>query len=237
MKLAMRPEIRALGWMADGSPIYPIQGADPDPTGAPAGGSEGGGAEGAPEGGTGEGATATGVVDPQAGPDPTAAQIEVLTRRLAAADKAKGEMESKLRAIDDQGKNELQKAQDQVKELTAKLELTQQAATRARLEREILKHPGYIWHDPEVVLALVDMDSIEIDEETGKVTGVYDALKKLAASKPFLLKGKNPDGGGQGGGGSANGGKPAGSSGTNPSGGTPNNAEKRREELAKKYKL
>jgi hypothetical protein len=105
------------------------------------------------------------------------------------------------------------------------------------LEREILKHPGYIWHDPEVVLALVDMDSIEIDEETGKVTGVNDALKKLAASKPFLLKGKNPDGGGQGGGGSANGGKPAGSSGTNPSGGTPNNAEKRREELAKKYKL
>lgn len=236
MKLAMRPEIRVLGWMADRTPIYSIQGADPEPAGAPAGGTgEGGGTEGAPAGGTPPEGT-TGVVDPVAGPDPTAAQIEVLTRRLAAADKAKGEMESKLRAIDDQGKNELQKAQEAVKELTAKLELTQQAATRARLEREILKHPGYIWHDPEVVLALVDMDGIEIDEETGKVTGVNDALKKLAASKPFLLKGKNQDGGGQGGN-SATGGKPTGSSGTNPTGGTPNNAEKRREELAKKYKL
>ena len=124
--------------------------------------------------------------------------------------------------------------------METKLEQATAAATRARLEREILKHPGYIWHDPEVVLALVDMDGIQIDEETGKVTGINDALKKLAASKPFLLKGKNPDGGGQGGGnGNAGGtpGKQAGSSGTNPSGGTSTDPEKKREALRAKYKI
>jgi hypothetical protein len=235
--LAMRPEIRALGWMADGSPIYPIWGCDPDPTGDPAGGTgEGGTGEGGgvdPSGETGD------PVDPAGGPDPTALaqQIEVLTKRLLAADRAKGEAEKRLRDIDDQGKSELEKLRADNQELAARAEAATQAATRARLEREILKHPGYIWHDPEVVLALVDMSNIEIDEETDKVTGVNDALKKLAASKPFLLKGKNPDGGGTGGGNGATGGRPAGSSGTNPSGGAPNNAEKRRDELAKKYKL
>ncbi len=232
--LAMRSEIRALGWMADGSPIFPIWGCDPDPTGDPAGGTgEGGTSEGTGEGETGGDPADAGATG---GPDPTALaqQIEVLTKRLLAADKAKGEAEKRLRDIDDQGKSELEKLRADNQELAARAEAATQAATRARLEREILKHPGYIWHDPEVVLALVDMSSIEIDEETDKVTGVNDALKKLAASKPFLLKGKNPDGGGQGGG---NGGRPAGSSGTNPTGGTPNNAEKKREELAKKYKL
>ncbi len=232
--LAMRSEIRALGWMADGSPIFPIWGCDPDPTGDPAGGTgEGGTSEGTGEGEAGGDPADAGATG---GPDPTALaqQIEVLTKRLLAADKAKGEAEKRLRDIDDQGKSELEKLRADNQELAARAEAATQAATRARLEREILKHPGYIWHDPEVVLALVDMSSIEIDEETDKVTGVNDALKKLAASKPFLLKGKNPDGGGQGGG---NGGRPAGSSGTNPTGGTPNNAEKKREELAKKYKL
>lgn len=236
MMLAKCQEILALGWMADGSPIYPIQGCDPDPAGgtgegAPAPDPSGSGdPSGDPTGGVPPDPAATG--DPAA----LATQIETLTRRLLAADKSKGEFERKLREYEDQGKGDLQKAQEQVAELTTKLEQATQAATRARLEREILKHPGYVWHDPEVVLALVDMDGIEINEETGKVTGVNDALKKLAASKPFLLKGRNPDGGGQGGGGQ-NSGKPAGSSGTNPTGGSPSTPEKRREELRSKYKL
>lgn len=233
--LAKRQEILALGWMADGSPIWPIVGADPEPVDDPSGVTDPAGGGGDPTGGDPEA-----VVPPDPGSTPDTAallqQIETLTRRMQAADKAKGDYERKLREYEDQGKNELQKAQEQVQELTNKLEQATQAATRARLEREILKHPGYIWHDPDVVLTLVDMDQIQIDEETGKVTGVNDALKKLAASKPFLLKGKNPDGGGQGGSGQT-GGRPAGASGTNPTGGTTTPPEKRRQELANKYKL
>ena len=235
MMLAIRPKIWPLGWTADGAPIWPIFGADPEPTG------ETGGTTDPAAGAAGDGG---GNVTAEVPPDPGATQdtaalqqqIETLTRRMMAADKAKGDIERKLREYEDQGKSDLQKAQAQVQELTEKLTQATAAATRARLEREVLKHPGYIWHDPDVVLTLIDLDSIQIDEETGKVTGVNDALKKLAASKPFLLKGKNPDGG-QGGGQQQNGGKPAGSSGTNPTGGTANTAEKRADELSRKYKL
>src|SRR5690349_17444150 len=109
MKLATRQEILALGWMADGSPIWPIVGADPEPVDDPSGGDPAGGG-GDPTGGDPEA-----VVPPDPGSTPDTAallqQIETLTRRMQAADKSKGEYERKLREYEDQGKNELQKAQ------------------------------------------------------------------------------------------------------------------------------
>ena len=233
MTLAERQQVLVIGWMANGNPVYPIWGCDPGDEGT----------EGTGEGGTGT----TEVVDDGTGGDPTAVtpgnpeelarQLETLTRRLLAADKSKGDMERRLREFEDQGKSELDRATTQVQELTEKLERVTAEATRAKLEREILKYPGYTWHDPEVALALIDLTGVEFDEETGKVRGVADALKKLAVSKPFLLKGKNLDGGGQGGQQQQQAGTKVGASGQNPGSASPDETAKKRAGLVAKYKL
>jgi hypothetical protein len=227
MTLAERQEILAIGWMANGSPIFPIWGCDPgDDEGGEvtAGGDEGGG-------------EVTDVTEVGPGnPAELVTQIETLTRRLLAADRSKGELDKKLREYETQGQSELERANATVAELTEKLEATEQRATRATLEREVLKHPGYVWHDPEVALALIDLTGVEFDDETGKVRGVADALKRLAASKPFLLKGKNLDGGGQGGQ-QGQAGQKVGASGTNTGSRSPDEASKKRADLVAKYKL
>jgi hypothetical protein len=230
MRLAMRPEIRALGWMTDGTPLYPIFGADPEPTEK-----EGEGKEGESGGSEGEGASGgTGAGDPaaqQAAAVVSLEEFETLKRRLAAADTAKGQAEKRLREIDDANTSELEKAKRDLEELTKRAEAAEAAALRAKLDREILKFPGFIWHDPETVLALVDMEMISVDENTGKVEGVKAALEKLAKAKPFLLKGKSPDNKGGNSGGSN------GPSGQNPAGGDTTDKNKRRADLAQKYKL
>ncbi len=226
----MRPEIRAIGWMTDGTPLYPISGADPNPDDEQE--EEGTGGEGS-EGGSGEGGS--GGAGAQSVPgDPVQLQemIDTLTRRLAAADRAKGDTEKRLQAYEQKDQSELEKSQAELKKLQERAEAAEAAALRAKLDREVLKFPGFVWHDPETVLALVDMEMISVDDETGKVEGVKAALEKLAKAKPFLLKGKQDSGKGGNSGGGTNG-----PSGQNPVGGGETDKNKVRDKLAQKYKL
>ena len=66
--------------------------------------------------------------------------------------------------------------------------------TRLRLENAFLTENGFDWVDPKAALRLADLDSVEIDEKTGKVVGLNSALTKLAKESPYLLKPKADDG-------------------------------------------
>ena len=223
---------RVIGIASTGWPIYAISGSEGDNDG-----SEDENDKAKEKEGTGD-TGGTGGDGGQGTPQPrvfSEEEYSTILRRLEAADKAKGEMEKRLRAIDDADKSELEKAKRDLEEIRQKAEKAEAAALQARLANEILKFPGFVWHDPEAILKLVDMEKISVDPETDKVTGVKDALQALAKDKPYLLKGKQDSGkDGKSGGSGGN----SGASGHNPAGaGDTTDKNKRRDQLVSKYKL
>ena len=48
--------------------------------------------------------------------------------------------------------------------------------------------PKYAWQDVDTVYELIDKTAVEVDLDTGAVSGLGDQLDALAKSKPFLLK-------------------------------------------------
>lgn len=228
MTLAKERMIRVLGISSTGFPIFPICGAEGDEDEGNAGGDgDNGSGDGGNTGGTGDGTKTTAEVKVI-----TAEEYDTALRRAQAADKAKSELAKKLQEIEDKDKSEVDKLKRDFEEAKAELEKARAEALSAKLSSEILKFPGFVWHDPEAVLRLVDMEMISVDE-AGAVKGVKDALNKLAKDKPYLLKGKqDKDGKGSSGAGTN------GASGHNPAGGgDTTDKNKQRDALRQKYKL
>ena len=230
-KLAKERMTRVLGVSSTGFPIYAISGSEGENEGSGNEGTEGKEKDGS-EGGTGGSGGDSGQNTPQ--PKMVSEEeFQTILRRLEAADKAKGEMEKRLRAIDDKDKSELEKAKQELQELKDRADRAEAAALQARLAAEILRFPGFVWHDPEAVLKMVDMEMISVDPDTDKVVGVKDAINKLAKDKPYLLKGKQDGDNKKSGGAGTNG-----ASGHNPAGGgDTTDKNKLRDELRKKYKV
>jgi hypothetical protein len=243
MKLAKERESRVLGISSVGLPIYSISGAEPDGAddetgkagadggnGGGNGGDGGTGKEGEPSGDGGDGA--------EVSRQYTADEYLALERRLKAADEAKGKFEKRLNEIDQATLSETEKLKQDLAKAQEQIVALETEKTKAKMANAILQFPGYTWHDPEVVLQVVDMDLIEFDDETGKVKGVKGALDKLAKEKPYLLKGKTSGSGGSGSGTNNGAGTKVGSSGHSPNGeGRPDDKNAQRKALAKKYKL
>lgn len=241
MKLAKERETRILGISSVGLPIYGISGAEPEvvdetkdkQTGSGAGA---GGTGGADEDSEGSGEL---IVDTEeADKTYTKAEYEQILNRLRAADQAKGKAEKRLNELDEAQLSELEKAKKDLADAHARIADLQTKEMQGRIANAILQFPGFTWHDPEVVLQVVDKDMIEFDEETGRAKGVKAALEKLAKDKPYLLKGKTSGTGGSGGGANNGAGTKVGSSGHSPNGeGRPDDKNATRKALAKKYKL
>lgn len=56
-----------------------------------------------------------------------------------------------------------------------------------RLENAFLKSNKYQWVRPAAALRLADLSKVRIDDKTGDVFGLDEALKALAEDSPFLL--------------------------------------------------
>lgn len=229
MRLAKSRMNRVLGIASTGFPIYAISGSEGDNDG-----STGDNKEGDKEG-TGDGTGGSSGDGGQTTEQPkvvTLEEYETIKRRMEAADSEKGKLAKQLRDIEDKDKSEVDKLKRDFEEAQAELRKAREEALAAKLSSEILKFPGFVWHDPEAVLRLVDMEMISVDE-SGAVKGVKDALNKLAKDKPYLLKGKqDKDGKGSSGAGTN------GASGHNPAGGgDTTDKNKRRDELRSKYKV
>lgn len=109
-----------------------------------------------------------------------------LQERMRAADRAKSEAENKLKERERKDMGELERAQAEVKDLTAARDALQTELNDVRLENAFLSNNKHTWVDPSDALRLMDMEGVEIKD--GKVTGLAEAVDKLAKAKPHLLK-------------------------------------------------
>lgn len=233
LRLIGERQSRILGITSTGIIIPVIMGADPDPnkpddTDNPEGGSgdggDGGNGDGTGDGGGGDSSTTPGKVY-------TEDDIQAVLRRMQAADRAKSAAELKVREFENKNKTELEKAQSDLAEVTAKAEAAEKALLETRIHNKFLASNKYNWHDPETALKLLDLADVEVKED-GSVDGLDKAIESLAKAKPFLVNGDGKkqepkNNGGQGGG------RPSGSQ--PPANGGGKDRDKDRARLLEKY--
>src|SRR5688572_17208868 len=143
----------------------------------------------AQSGQTGEGTTdaQSGKSDAKAEESVPRSDFERLRTQLQAADRRRQEFETELRALKDKDLPELEKIKRDAEENAKELERARTELRTARIENAFLNANTYTWHSPAAAMKLLDMSGVDIDAD-GNVTGLKEALKKLAAENPFLLK-------------------------------------------------
>jgi hypothetical protein len=204
-----RTGLMAVGLRLDGRPIWPIMGGS-EPAGDTTGGAQSGATgtgEGA-QGGTGSSITDTTTdSDAQSGESTSdervsRADFDKLRNQLAAADRRREEVESKLREQADKEKTELERATERAKQLEVELQTAQAEIQKLQLERAMLTDPEWgadKWHDPEDVLARLDAavrdSSIQVDDGRPDPKSVKTFLKGLADKRKYLLKTEAGDNG------------------------------------------
>lgn len=120
------------------------------------------------------------------------AEYDKIDARMRAADQRASKLEEELKAIQRKDQSELERAQTDVKDLTAKMEGLSTRLQDTLLQNAFLSNNKYTWHDPQDALRLMDMEGVSIDDD-GKVSGLPEAIAKLAKAKPHLLKTEDND--------------------------------------------
>lgn len=89
--------------------------------------------------------------------------------------------------------SETDKLKAQVEQATKDREQALAKANERVIRSEVIaKAAALNFNDPTDAFALVDKSKFKVDEESGEVEGVEDALKMLAKAKPYMLKNKTP---------------------------------------------
>ena len=120
------------------------------------------------------------------------ADFEKLQAQLSAADKRRAEYEQKLKEIEDKDKSEFELTQSKLQEREQTVQTLTNQILDLRLENAFLKDTSFTWHDPSDVLRFLENDETVNIDENGKVQGMQAALKKLAETKPYLIKDATP---------------------------------------------
>lgn len=184
-----------IGWRRNGAPIWSIGGASPD--GDPDDPKDGDPKDGDPKDGDPD--------DPKDGDDDkddpdkdkpvTRAEYDALTRRLSAADQRATQAEkdrdakaTELQKLTDKDKSELEIAKRDLQAATEKVEsLTAQNASLA-FGNTFLTQTKHKWHDPSLILDMLQKrDDVKLKDD-GTVEGMDKALDAIAKEKSFLLK-------------------------------------------------
>lgn len=206
--------------------IWPILGAEDNgqPGNAGGTGSTGdGGTGGTGTGGTGgdgtggEGDGTGGSGDTETDPEKLRQKAkdanDEAARRRHSEKAARDELEAakaKLKEFEDKDRTELEKAQRDLAEATARAEKAESEIKDLRIQNAFLGSNKHTWQNGGAALKLADLSEVKIDED-GKVTGLDKALEKLAKEHAYLLKPDGNSGAGKGGGQGS--GAPAGSGG------------------------
>lgn len=119
-------------------------------------------------------------------------EFEKLQERMKAADRAKAKAEAALKERERKDMGDLERAQAEVQDLTAERDSLRATLQQTRIENAFLSNNKHTWVDPSDALRLMDMDGVEIKDD--KVTGLAEAIEKLAKAKPHLLKKDDGDG-------------------------------------------
>lgn len=132
------------------------------------------------------------------------AEYERVKRHRAAADRRVAERDATIADLQKQLRDKDTKAdgtvQARVTELESATKKQDKTIHELRIQNAFLAANTYDWVDPSDALRLADLSAVEIDPEDGSVTGLKEALKKLATAKPHLIKSRkegdrNPSGG------------------------------------------
>ena len=107
-------------------------------------------------------------------------------------EKEKLELAAKLKKFEDADKTELEKAQSDLNEASAKVETLIAENTELRVQNAFLTSNKHAWRNPRTALRLADLSEVEINDD-GEVIGLDKALDALAKSDPYLLKGKEDE--------------------------------------------
>lgn len=185
-----------------------------DGTGSTGGSTEGDGTGGGSTGGGGTGGGSTG--SSETDPEKLRALLTASNRDAAekrhqakALQAERDALAAKVKAIEDKDKSELERAQGDLEDAKKRAEASESAMKELRIQNAFLGSNKHQWQNPTSALKLADMTDVAIDDD-GKVTGLEQALNKLAKEHPYLLK---PQGNGAGAAGGSSG-APAGSTGS-----------------------
>jgi hypothetical protein len=183
----------ALGFTKRGLPIWPVAGASDDDSVPPVGGDPANPPPGT--GGTGDGDADKDGTDDDGDKDgddkgkktDDDSELERVRNRMRAADKRASDLEKQLKAIADKDKTDLQRATDEAAEAKKAHADLLESLRSTRLQNAFLNDTSVTWNDPADAFALMDKSDLEIDDE-GKISGMANAIKKLAAAKKYLVK-------------------------------------------------
>lgn len=113
-------------------------------------------------------------------------RMQAADRNAAAARKALQDAEAKIKEFEDKDKTELERFQTSATEAQAKLADAEQTIASMRLQIAFLSSNDVDWHSPAVALKLLDTSGVAVED--GEVKGMAEAIKKLAADNPYLVK-------------------------------------------------
>lgn len=201
--------LQAIAVLPNGFIVYPICGAegsveDGGDDGKPSSADDDGGPENEPEkdeDGAGKRSTSR-----DEDPEKRRLKDENAERRVAArkASEERDEALRRLKEFEDKDKSDLEKLQSDHAELQGKFDKLAAKHSETVLEREALRLSPKLkleWRDVDDVLSsLARNEDVSVSDD-GEISGIEDALKKLAKAKPHWLKdeGKGkPNGSGNG---------------------------------------
>jgi hypothetical protein len=197
-----------VGYLSDGTPIWPVAGGDGD-------GDNTGGTDQDTGGAGDDGASGDADADADSDVDDPVKLKEALERARRrvkelsdenADRRVKGktaqqqldEALAKVKAIEDKDKSELDLVKQSLETVTAERDALKTAVDKLRIDNAFFEDNKYTWRNPKHALALADLSDVKIDED-GKVTGLGKALDKLAKDNAYMLADKDAGKGGSGG--------------------------------------
>lgn len=113
-------------------------------------------------------------------------EFDKLDARMRAADKRASEAEQKSKELEREKLSDQEKVAAELKDVTAERDSLRAEVNDVRLENAFLSINKYSWHDPQDALRLLNTEGVEVKD--GKVTGLSEAVDKLAKDKKHLLK-------------------------------------------------
>lgn len=154
-----------------------------DDTGTPSGTGGDGTASGEP---TATGAP-SGATDKPAEDTVPKSVVEQMRLQLQAADRKRQAAETELKGIRDKDLPELERYKRDNEDLHTKVSKLESDLRGQAIRNEFLSADEHSWHDSGAALALLDHTGVDVAED-GTVTGMKDALKRLAAKYPWMVK-------------------------------------------------
>lgn len=117
------------------------------------------------------------------------ADFDRIQAQLRAADQKRAEVEKAHRDLIDKDLPAQEKLTKERDEATARADALQTEVIDLRKANAFLTDNTYEWQNPEIAQALLAKTGISIEiDSSGTVTGLKEALKKLATDHPYLLK-------------------------------------------------